>query len=153
MFSLLVIAVQADEAHARKIEERFSVPQYDGPTVDSRSARCVWFGDRNGERCCRLFCLCCNVTRTKRLSNRLYFLREAISNSCDLLVQRVVERIEERQKQKTQQHDCVVCKSKTTKKCSKCKGVYYCGSECQSKDRLQHKAVCKPQDVGLSLKL
>jgi hypothetical protein len=38
---------------------------------------------------------------------------------------------------------CVVCGSNGhTKKCGKCKKVYYCGRECQRKDWRQHKPEC-----------
>lgn len=39
---------------------------------------------------------------------------------------------------------CRVCKkTRKLKLCGGCKEVYYCSRECQCKDWLEHKAVCK----------
>ncbi|XP_043277518.1 zinc finger MYND domain-containing protein 10 [Venturia canescens] len=37
---------------------------------------------------------------------------------------------------------CAFCQEDASKRCSKCKGVWYCGRECQVKDWTNHKAVC-----------
>ncbi len=37
---------------------------------------------------------------------------------------------------------CIVCSQKSPTKCSRCKLVFYCGVECQRKDRPRHKAEC-----------
>jgi hypothetical protein len=39
---------------------------------------------------------------------------------------------------------CAVCQSENKlSKCSKCRSVYYCSSECQLKDWSEHKKICK----------
>ena len=38
---------------------------------------------------------------------------------------------------------CVVCGKETTKICSKCKGVSYCGKECQQSDKKSHEPTCE----------
>jgi hypothetical protein len=37
---------------------------------------------------------------------------------------------------------CRVCKAKSTTRCSRCKNVYYCGVECQTKHWKEHKKNC-----------
>lgn len=44
----------------------------------------------------------------------------------------------------------ICCELDKTKKCSKCKSVYYCGPQCQQIDWFQHKKVCKsPEEEPL----
>ncbi|KAF7998212.1 hypothetical protein HCN44_009610 [Aphidius gifuensis] len=37
---------------------------------------------------------------------------------------------------------CALCRRNATKKCSKCKNIFYCGRECQVKDWTSHKNTC-----------
>lgn len=52
---------------------------------------------------------------------------------------------------------CSICDKETTKRCSRCKAVYYCSTECQSKDWHNHNEMCKRfkyvQDVKKLMKL
>ncbi|XP_057328442.1 zinc finger MYND domain-containing protein 10 [Microplitis mediator] len=40
-------------------------------------------------------------------------------------------------------YKCVVCNDIATKRCSKCKSIWYCGRECQVKDWTNHKNICE----------
>jgi hypothetical protein len=52
---------------------------------------------------------------------------------------------------------CSVCSKETTKRCSRCKAVHYCSTECQTKDWENHNEKCKRfkyvQDVKKLMKL
>ncbi|MES1905033.1 MAG: hypothetical protein MHPSP_001527 [Paramarteilia canceri] len=43
---------------------------------------------------------------------------------------------------KSSSSPCQICKRFASKKCSKCKEIWYCSQECQSKDWENHKIVC-----------
>ena len=41
-------------------------------------------------------------------------------------------------------HSCEVCRTALLlKKCGKCQRIYYCSVECQKKDYIKHKNICK----------
>ena len=39
--------------------------------------------------------------------------------------------------------NCLVCNKPSTKRCSRCKSAFYCSQECQKKDWIGHKLLCK----------
>ncbi|KAJ3042451.1 hypothetical protein HDV00_007221 [Rhizophlyctis rosea] len=47
-------------------------------------------------------------------------------------------------------HPCAVCKTPTTKKCSRCQSAYYCKKECQRGAWREHKRVCRVQTIRMN---
>lgn len=43
---------------------------------------------------------------------------------------------------------CAVCEAPAKSKCSRCDGIYYCGSDCQKTDWTSHKTVCRQMQLG-----
>ena len=50
-------------------------------------------------------------------------------------------------KEEILENKCEICDVDSTKFCSKCKQVYYCGAEHQKEDWSRHKLVCKKPEI------
>jgi hypothetical protein len=51
--------------------------------------------------------------------------------------------LEENQSSSNASADCVICTSKPTSLCTRCRSINYCSKECQATDWLCHKLLCE----------